>query len=46
MTYETEVVAMKLPREPYRVARKTAISQGEAVNRSDLSACEPIKHIG
>lgn len=46
MTYETEVVAKKLPREPYRIARKTAIRQGEAVNRCDRSACEAIKRIG
>ena len=46
MTYETEVVAKKLPREPYRIARKTAINQGEAVNRSDRRTCEAFKHIG
>jgi hypothetical protein len=46
MTYETEVVAKKLPREPHRIARKTAISQGEVVNSSDRSTCEAIKHIG
>jgi len=46
MTCETEVVAKKLPREPYQIGRKTAISQGEAVIRSDRSICEAIKHIG
>jgi len=46
MTYETEVVAKKLPREPYRIARKAAINQGEAVNRSDRRTCEAIRRIG
>lgn len=46
MTYEIEVVAKKLPREPYRIVRKTAISQGEDVNRGDRSTREAIKHIG
>lgn len=46
MTYETEVVAKKLPREPYRIARKTAINQGEAVNRSDLRTFEAIRFVG
>lgn len=46
MTYETEVVAKKLPREPYQIARKTAINQGEAVNRSDRRNCEAISRIG